>query len=145
MSIGFDHVRYGSIYTPTYSTGQIGFFVAHVTAGDEDSGIGTCTNKDEECDIENDGNDDKDGNDSINDNMNTLSCSKGKRTAARGGNGVDDDNDDDIDDFLDYGKMKTYFKLIKGGTQYYYPKLHASSFDLPFWVQTFIYSKDLDP
>ena len=30
-AIGFSAVRYGSIAIPTYSTGQIGFFVAHAS------------------------------------------------------------------------------------------------------------------
>mmetsp|Transcript_9913 Transcript_9913/g.14707 ORF Transcript_9913/g.14707 Transcript_9913/m.14707 type:complete len:367 (+) Transcript_9913:141-1241(+) len=43
--IGFDGVRYGSIAIPTYSTGQIGFFVAHVSNKDMvcKSDGGVCT------------------------------------------------------------------------------------------------------
>ncbi len=32
MNIGFENARYGTIAIPTYSTGQIGFYVAHATA-----------------------------------------------------------------------------------------------------------------
>lgn len=40
ISIGFKNVRYGSISTPTYSTGQIGFFIAHAL----DDYDNTCSN-----------------------------------------------------------------------------------------------------
>ncbi len=46
LNVGFHHVRYGSIYTPTYSTGQIGFFVAH--AGEyDDKGSKSCKSDDQ--------------------------------------------------------------------------------------------------
>ena len=48
-AIGFTGVRYGSIAIPTYSTGQIGFFVAHAShkdmvckPGDDETGVNAC-------------------------------------------------------------------------------------------------------
>jgi len=149
IAIGFDHVRYGSIYTPTYSTGQIGFFVAHVTVGstgtqstggednyscscsDNDNDNGTCMDK------EYNNKSDKSNNDQ---GDNVVRCSEGARIAS--GDYEDDNKDDDNNDYLDYSKMETYFKSIEARTQYYYPQLHKSSFALPYWVHQFIYSKD---
>lgn len=47
LEIGFRNVRYGSIYTPTYSTGQIGFFVAHAIEDDYDVSLSSCKGEDE--------------------------------------------------------------------------------------------------
>jgi spermidine synthase len=64
-SIGFKHVRYGTIYTPTYSTGQIGFFIAHAVDDDDDD----------------------------NDNDNDDSCSENNDNTCSSTGGAGDDDD----------------------------------------------------
>lgn len=108
IDIGFQHVRYGSISTPTYSTGQIGFFVAHASSlGDEGDDVhkndhNTCTRRqtDEE------------------DNGPKPLCLNEQRSG----------------DFLNYEAIDVYFQSLDFSTQYYHPPLHKSAFDLPLWV-----------
>lgn len=50
--IGFGYVRYGSISVPTYSTGQIGFFVAHASRTNETEDVDNnvvCKSEAEAC------------------------------------------------------------------------------------------------
>ena len=121
--IGFVNVRYGSISTPTYSTGQIGFFVAHAgtptVQGLSDDNEVTCVKLDNNVD----------GSSNV--------CSKGDSNS-------NPHNNSDDDEFLNYDTMKSYFELMMDGkTKYYYPQLHRSSFDLPLWVHKYIYSEDI--
>ena len=56
--IGFTSVRYGTIAIPTYSTGQIGFFVAHASkaGGDNDSMVCKSSDNEEVCSMDLSGN-----------------------------------------------------------------------------------------
>ena len=93
-TIGFAGVRYGSIAIPTYSTGQIGFFVAHA-----------------------------------NNNLSMVCKSE----------------DDDVcgmdvsGGLIDWSYVSSQFEKLKGTTKYYHPRIHRSSYDLPFWVEEAIY------
>lgn len=55
--IGFTSVRYGTIAIPTYSTGQIGFFVAHASKAGGDNDIMVCKSSDNQvCSMDLSGN-----------------------------------------------------------------------------------------
>ena len=109
MDIGFQHVRYGSISTPTYSTGQIGFFVAHALSLDDDE-------------------EERDEN----------ACSNRQTDKGNKGSGAFCLNEQERGDFLDYEAMNVYFKSVNFSTQYYHPPIHRGAFDLPLWVHQYI-------
>jgi spermidine synthase len=88
LQAGFKTVRYATIATPTYSTGQIGMYVC---------------NKQAQKVVEN----------------GVVEIDANERAA-----------------------LLQRFKALSGPTKYYHPRLQSSCFDLPYWVETYIYADD---
>jgi spermidine synthase len=107
QDVGFCRVRYGSISIGTYSTGQIGFLVAHA-GHDKENKMAS-------------GSGDVCGDDSCNDPRYSM----------------------DVLPELEWNKILTLYNEINGKTLYYHPRIHRSSYDLPLWVEEFIYGSDI--
>ena len=88
LQAGFKTVRYATIATPTYSTGQIGMYV----------------------------------------------CNKYAQKVME--NGVVEIDTDER------AALLQRFKALSGPTKYYHPRLQSSCFDLPYWVETYIYGNE---
>ncbi|KAL3801347.1 hypothetical protein HJC23_006957 [Cyclotella cryptica] len=44
--------------------------------------------------------------------------------------------------WIDWQQLTQHFDSLSGKTQYYHPRIHRSSFDLPLWVEETIYGND---
>ncbi|KAL7530031.1 hypothetical protein ACHAXR_003279 [Thalassiosira sp. AJA248-18] len=43
---------------------------------------------------------------------------------------------------INWNQIRDQFNDLRGKTQYYHPRIHRSSFDLPLWVEDYLFSSD---